>query len=488
MKSWVGETRRQTTNQAVGIIKQQYQKGYQIPAIPYQQYGVLTRILWTTKTQILRIIPGHDPQTGEIFRQNERCDRYSKDAQDKLEYLSDTFMRIPIIEKFGDVGPVISSYPQGSHEATLWGGETVLRRFARDIMYACSDKSSKKDIVPTNEMKMWCAYGGKARLSFDNVSLLMQALIFHTNGRNNQNAETKGDLVDQNGNVLPLFAVCALTNTESFNRLVDALVEPRDWSQPLDAQTNNQYGALAELNGNLLYLNPAHMTSKNGKVLNVLDPSVQPAGMQGWTPTPFPLTEDVARSLWIPWEQLLHPLTMEEQFELCAQEFGADTVNYVIGTDKFLQGIEIPEKIRLAGYGRYTNLIGNTGSVTLSSGVPNVVQAGGGMAMPAFNSQGLPSPVTGAPLQQPAAQAAPAAAAPAMSFPAPAQAPSNAARQGITPVKTGATGIQNTSTTNVQEIMQRTAAIRAAAGMGGSSEQADKAGALLGSLPSEEDQ
>jgi hypothetical protein len=65
--------------------------------------------------------------------------------------------------------------------------------------------------------------------------------------------------------------------------LLQALVSPMDPRKPLDAAENNKFGALAELDGNMLYLHPV----QEGKY-NVLHPSVQ-AATQGWEPEPFPI-------------------------------------------------------------------------------------------------------------------------------------------------------------------------------------------------------
>ena len=512
MENLAGEFRKQSYNSTVGIVNPSYQKGYKIAAFPYQQYGVLTKVLWSSRTQMLRIVPGIDPQTNEICRQIVNADTFSFEEKNKDKYLSNTFVKNNIIEKLGDVGPVIASYPPGSQEAMLNGGETVLRRFVRRCTYSCNGKGGKDTVPATNEMKMWCVPGQSQRITLDKMALMFQALVLHVNGRNNQtgpqNART--DLVDASGRLLPLYALCCLTGS-SATALEEALVMPADRRMPPDAQTNNTFGPLAELNGNMLWLNPI----QDSRGYWQLDPSVQPAGAQGWTPTPYPLEESFVRSIWIPWSQLLNPLTADQQFDLLAEQFSPEAVNYVLGTDSRL-GVEIPERIRAVGLGRFANMLG--GSVQLVSGIPNSVPVAQGRpapapapsypayqspavaAPPAFNAQGLP-PV---PSYAPPAAAAPAPAfAPPVASPvaspvvAPAPAyqpqaqPTPAQINGIKPLHqpTG-TGIQPISTLNHEEILRNAAAIRAAAGMGqpqGPS-QADAANALVGSLPSEEDQ
>ena len=470
MKSLVGEVKKSESVQ-IGVIKQEYQKGYDIPALPYQKYGILTRVLWPGKSQILRIIPGYDENTGEVFRQLKNCDRFSFEAP-RQDYLSDTFIESCIIEKFGDVGPIISSYPEGSQDALMYGGETVLRHFVRRILYSCGEKGARRGIIPTNEMKMWAAYGGGGSLSYDKPALLMQTLAFHINGRNNK-GEDKNDLVDENGNIRPLLTLSIITDNNSMQALYDALVLPANRSLPPDASSNNQFGPLAELDGILLYLNP----KTDSKGHSVMEPSVQPSGSTGWNATPFPLSADFVRSLWVPWDKLLQPMTAQEQLRLCASQFGADTVNYVIGTDRTLN-IEIPEDIKAAGLGRYVNLAGS--SVALSSGIPNVVPAASANpapTMPSFNPAGLGTvPGVAVPQkQQPKVAAA---------------APAGGIRPGkLSPPRLGA--VQNTGTIDPQKVLQNVAAIRAATGMqapaASASSQADAAGALIGGLPSDED-
>jgi hypothetical protein len=414
-----------------------------------------------------------------VFRQNIKCDQFSTE-DDRTNYLSDTFTMVSIIEKFGSCGPIISSYAPGSRDAEMYGGDTVLRHFVRKIMYACNGKNKRNELTPTNDWKLWTAYGQSGQMAYDKPSLLMQALVFHINGRNNQDPKAQRDLIDENGNLLPLFAVCCVTSPDSISRICDALVLPSNRALPLDAATNNQFGALAELDGNILYLNPA----KNAKQFDVFDPSVQPAGEQGWNPTPFNISADMARSLWVPWDRLLRTMTAQEQLELCAQEFGADTVNYVIGTDRTLQGLEIPEKIKAAGFGRYANLVG--GSVSMTSGVPNTVpaaQANVG-AMPRFNATGL-----GGLGRSPASSTA------VGGFSAPTATSMSGVLHDMNVTSTSsprATGIQNTGTVDAAQVMRNVAAIRAAAGMGqhtmNKDAQADAASSLIGSLPSEEDQ
>lgn len=510
MENLAGEFRKQSYNSSVGIVNPSYQKGYKIAAFPYQQYGVLTKVLWASKTQMLRIVPGIDSQTNEICRQIVNADTFSFEEKNKDKYLSNTFVKNNIIEKLGDVGPVIASYPPGSQEAMLNGGETVLRRFVRRCIYSCNGKGGKDTVPATNEMKMWCVPGQSQRITLDKMALMFQALVLHINGRNNQTGQqnARTDLVDAEGRLLPLYALCCVTGS-SATALEEALIMPADRRVPPDAQTNNTFGPLAELNGNMLWLNPI----QDSRGYWQLDPSVQPAGAQGWTPTPYPLDENFVRATWIPWSQLLNPLTADQQFDLLAEQFSAEAVNYVLGTDSRL-GVEIPERIRSVGLGRFANMLG--GSVQLVSGIPNSVPAAQGRPAaypayqapaaatpPAFNAQGFTAPAyqqpmaaqapMAAPAPAPMAAPAPVAAAPAPMAAAPAYPPATqptpAQTNGIHPLRQPAgTGIQPVSTIDPEAIMRNAAAIRAAAGMGQqNNQQAAAASSLLGGLPSEED-
>lgn len=361
MRSSVGERTERQSNSSITFVRQQYRKGYTIPMLPHQQFGILSKVLWPSKNQILRIIPGYNPETGEVFRQNKNCNQFSPDANYD-DYLEDTFYKATIVTKFGSMNsPFIIDYEPGSPDEQAYGGETVLHNFIRTIIYASNGKGRSR-IRPINEWKMWTAMGPQSTIAFDKTALLMQALVFHTNGRNNTDMETGEEMRDADGDLLPLLAVVALDNKASITNLVQALVEPMNPGQPLDAKENNKYGAMAEMEGNQLYLNTYNDTQTQHPALR---PSVQAPG-QGWTPTPFPLGPDAVKQLWTPWEQLLQYMTAEEQLKLCAREFGADTVNYVIGTDPRMVGLTIPDEIKNAGYGRYASLVGG-GSISLSS-------------------------------------------------------------------------------------------------------------------------
>lgn len=366
MRSSIGRTERGATTHSISMVKPTFRKGFKIDLLPYQEHGIISKLLWPSKNQVLRILPGYDRRTGEFYKQNVNVTAFSTEAGYD-EFLSATFFQATVVTKFGSItAPFIADYAPGSPDEQKYAGETVIRNFIRGIMYATSNKSRRSRLKPINEWKIWTGLGPLATLSYDKPSLLMQALIFHTNGRNNTAMDTDSDLLDEDGNVLPLLALVAIDNKPSIGNLCQALVEPADPSKPLDARTNNKFGPMAELDGNQLFLNSY---SDPATQRSMLRPSVQAPG-KGWNPTPYPLDADVARQLWHPWDDLLQYMTAEEQLELCVQEFGADTVNYVIGTDPKFSTLDIPAQVKQAGFGRYASLVGGAAFVSGPAAAP----------------------------------------------------------------------------------------------------------------------
>jgi hypothetical protein len=226
------------------------------------------------------------------------------------------------------------------------------RNVSNSVTAVANGKKSRFGV--TQEMRKWCD-PMNGPLKYDHMSLLVQALVFKINGRDNQDAD-KNPLVDAEGNTLPLLAVVGIDSKASIGNVMQALVEPANPGLPLNPATNSKYGSMCELDSNVLYLNSVDNPSGKGHMLR---PSVQAPG-KGWTPTPFPLTEEDVKALWIPWEDLLHYMTAEEQLKYLAEEFGADSVNYFIGTDPMFSGkLEIPTEIKNAGYGRYQQFMGD---------------------------------------------------------------------------------------------------------------------------------
>lgn len=363
MNTSVGPRNARPTVTYHSFVKPEFKKGYEISVLPYQQGGILSRTLWNTKEQIIRIIPGYDPNTGEIFRQNIKCNEYAEDAP-ATEYLSDTFMMARVVNRFGDSRQsFIIDYAPGSTDAQAFGSATVIDTFVRNVRFSVNDQKGRSKFGVTNDMRRWVAKDGI--ITFPKVSVLVQSLVFKVNGRDNM--DSNGNLlVDEDGDMLPLLAVVAIDGQRTIQAVMSALVEPLDPSKPLDAITNNKYGGMAELKGNKMFLNPVVDTQNSQKAINYLRPSVQAAG-KGWTPSPYELSAEVVRSLWVPWDSLLHYMTAEEQCKFLAAEFGADSVNYFIGTDPMFRGFEIPADIARVGFGRYAQFVG--GATTINAPV-----------------------------------------------------------------------------------------------------------------------
>jgi len=394
----VGE-RRQSQQVRLGLVRPDYQTGYEIPLLPYQKRGILSREFWPSRDQIVRIIPGYDPDTGEIFPQNINVNEFATDSA-YADYLSDTFCTASIMSGFGGVGKLlIADYLPGSGEAERYGGNTVLRCFANTIFNSLRAEKEKKEVrckgIP--EWKEWMGRQGK--LPLPRTALLMQALMFKINGEYMQTRDADRDgnedvLSGPSGEPLPLLGTIAMGQKESIKQLLQALVEPQDNNKPLNALTNNKYGGMAEAEGNILYLNTV---SNAEKTRNYLRPHVQEAA-KGWNPHPFPLTPEQIRALWVPWRKLLHFMTPEEQMEVLTAEFGADSVNYVIGLDPRFRDLPIPEFIAKAGFGRYAALTGTAKLPTVAAApvvTASVSQAAEEDGIPMGSAPAKPSGLSG---------------------------------------------------------------------------------------------
>lgn len=352
--SYRERSQKSTASTYLSFVKDSYKKGYVIESLPWQERGILSRPLWNSREHIIRIIPGYDPATGEIFRQNINCDEYSPDESDPMMHLSDTFMLASTVQYFGhSKSTFITDYAPGSDDDIEFGANTVINSFARNVVFSVRDEASGKKtkfgISP--DARKWAAKDGVLR--FPKRSILMQALTFKVNGEVSSNIDRE-PLLDEDGEPLPLLAVVSVDGRSTISALLNALVDPIDPSKPLDAITNNKFGdnetGVAELDGIKLFLNNTY--DKQAQC-NMLKPSVQEAGAKGWIPTPYFLTEDLVKEFWVPWENLLHYMTAEEQCTYLATEFGADAVNYYIGTDPMLRNVRIPDAVARAGYGQY---------------------------------------------------------------------------------------------------------------------------------------
>lgn len=391
------------------MISEEYRKGYPIPGIEYQKYGVVFKELWTKYNSRVRIVPGVDASTGAVLKQNVMRDAYSEDA-DPRDYLSNTFYQCRCMTNFGDRrSSLIVDLAPGSDDRAKYS-VSPLMFFQQTVSAAVKNsKRTKYKVLPC--WSTWMdASAGQATLPYPKVTLLFQALAFEVNGRPFSD-EDKNPLKDANGNPLPIYCLIGVTQTASWMALVRALVDPSDPSKPLDAQTNNKYGAFAEAEGNMLYFNsvPQPQPDKRGICRPYLRPSVQPPGGRGWKLEPYNIPETLCKALWVPWEKLLHYYTAKEQLELIAVEFGADTVNYLFSDNPLFAGIEIPDNIRAAGLGRYAGAPAVSDTASRPQGA--VVVSSAGAALPSAMSVREASAPAEEPAWQPASHGVNAEAA-----------------------------------------------------------------------------
>lgn len=403
----------------VSLIRPEFRKDYNVPGIDYQTSGIRTAMLWPSQRQWLRVIPGWDRNTGEIFRQNTNCGRYTVDG-DPGEYISETFKVVKTMAGIGSTyHPFITSYRPGSPEDQRWGGDTILSWFASDVTHAvnAAKDGKKTTLVPGPEWAGWVTYDRSSNkpksLSYDRDTLLMQALVWTINGRCNMDKD-RNELKNASGSPLPLLYVLGIDSNASITAMLNALIEPQDPTQPLNGLTNNKFKGIAEQGGSMLHLLPSTLVN-GSKTTNLLKPHVS-ASESSWVVTPFPLTDEQVKAWWTPWDEILDYMTPEQQCAIIAQTFGADTLNYVLANNRRLKDFQVPAEYAAAGFGRYAKYMG--GSVTLQPS----------MAMPDMTSFGLPA--ASAPVQAPSMPAFTPAAFPE----APAPAPAPAQVQHVAPV------------------------------------------------------
>lgn len=379
IKAYQQPTRRQGGTTFLSYVKPEYKRGYEIPGMAYQQNGINSVALWTTRDSVLRIVPGYDQATGQVFQQNINVNEFSMDAGYD-DYLSDTFITASVVSGFGaNKQTFITSYAPGSEDAQRFGGDTVINQFVKNVANSVlnADKGKRSKFQVTDDMRRWCAKDGP--IKFPRQALLFQALVFKRNGLDTQDANRQ-PLLDENGNVLPLYSVVSVDGKQTLIEVMKALVEPANPGLPLNPQTNNKFGSLAELDSNILFLNAVQDPTTGARMLR---PSVQDPSSKGWTPTPFPLDEETVKQLWIPWDRLLQYMTAEEQCKFLAQEFGSDTVNYIIGTDPMFNSLQLPQEIANAGLGRYARFVTGAQATSFAPQRPAA-------AAPTRNSFGIP--------------------------------------------------------------------------------------------------
>ncbi|MGN0909021.1 MAG: hypothetical protein ACI4NA_05325, partial [Succinivibrio sp.] len=263
---------------------------------------------------------------------------------------------------------------------------------------------------------------------------------------------------------------------------------------PLNAKSNNRLGPFAEQDGIVLFLNSSTISGATvgagggARSKYVLKASVQSADKTtGWTPTPHRLTDEQVQAYWHPWDRLIKFLSYDEQMHLLAQEFGADTVNYVFTKDRncLERGAKVPEDIAEAGLGRYSCttpfLMPGMGSQSASSslGMPGPDQApagaglGLGLGFGEAKTASAPAPMPAAPQ----APAAPAGIASGFAF-------GQRRQDGVlgAGARTNSLGIPEGSGVDIAALQAQINDIRAAAGAAqqtSNEDRAAKAGDLL---------
>lgn len=423
IKAYQQPTRRGgATGPFLSYTKQEYRRGYEIPGMAYQTGGIRSLALWNTRQTILRILPGYDPATGQIYPQNINVNEFSMDAGYD-DYLSDTFITASVVSGFGaNKQTFITSYAPGSDDAQRYGGDTVINQFVKNVANSVlnAEKGKRSKFQVTDDMRRWCAKDGP--IKFPRQALLFQALVFKRNGLDSQDANQQ-PLLDENGNVLPLLTVVSVDGKQTLLEVMKALVDPANPGLPLNPATNSKFGALAETEGNILYLNPIQDPTTGARFLR---PSVQDPIDKGWNPTPFPLDEETVKQLWVPWDDLLQYMTAEEQCKFLAQEFGSDSVNYFIGTDPMFNSLQLPQEIANAGLGRYARFVSGSQATSFAPQRPAA-------SSPARASFGIPKQAAAGVTAQGSAPAAPKAPA----FGTPRQSPAEQAlAAGYTPAPT----------------------------------------------------
>ena len=386
-------TRRQAGGPFLSFVKPAYRKGYEVPGLAYQTGGIKSISLWNTRESVLRIVPGYDKATGQVFPQNINVNEFSIDAGYD-DYLSDTFLTASIVSNFGARGQTfITSYAPGSEDAQRYGGDTVINQFVKNVTNSVlnAEKGKRTKFQVTDDMKQWCSKDGP--IKYPRQALLFQALIFKRNGIENKD-ENGNLLLDEEGNSLPVFGVVSVDGKQTLLEVMKALVDPMDPGKPLNASTNNRYGAFAGLeDGVVMFLNPVQDNTTGARMLR---PSVQEPTSSGWNKTPFPLDEETVKSLWVPWEDLLQYMTAEEQCKLLAQEFGSDSVNYFIGTDPMFNGMHMPDEIANAGLGRYARFVSGAAATGFAAPRPAPSAARTGFGLGKAAAQPAQTPVDAA--------------------------------------------------------------------------------------------
>lgn len=384
-----------TSSQAktLNLVNRDAVKDVVVPGFEHQTIKFIERSLMTSKPSIFRIIPGYD-EDGNIY--NTLREGYNPELLDKdpASCLSGTFCSVSSIQPFGNQwrDSVLTAYQPGSpddEERINLGKMSVLEKFSRVVNF-CTD-TTKKGRRPMQAHQDWFRWTAlKGSLGKVKWRFMFQAVVFQDSGRYFPHTnESTGQEEYRN-----MIALLSIDQQASINTFMEELATPAMRNRPVDVFNNSNLGPVAELNGIWCYLHPEEAYGDTN-IKSKLVPRPYPQGSSPDTPpTAFPLEESWVKQTWIPWTKLLKWYSKEEQYQLIAEVFGPDTVNYffeALGDDFYTSFI--PMDIRQKGYGRYTGMLQRPVNVGASFGsspaVPQITPQG--MNIPSVTT--APAPV-----------------------------------------------------------------------------------------------
>lgn len=347
----------QSNQKKFGLVNQGEDFGYK-EIFPYQKY-LMASVLWTTKDSVLRIIPGNDGV--DLYNQVINTDRYTEDG-DQTEYLSDTFYMTQTVTRFGESAySLCANLKPGTDDAARYP-ESPISYFSNTISRIMRAVQQGKTVKArwNDKWRAWTNMGGI--LTYPKPTLFFQAVCVQINGR-----PCKGSS-EEDAQEAPIYGVVGINHKQSIQDLLKALVEPMNKRKPWSPD-NSDFGALAEAEGNVLYLNSKVDTEGKKFLKASLASSDVPVSKA--EPQSYPVDVDTCKKLWIPWNKVFKYLTVKEQLELLANEFGADTVNYVFSLNSIWKDLDMPERIRAVGMGSYGTEKRSSISVPPSFNPPN---------------------------------------------------------------------------------------------------------------------
>lgn len=328
MQKYINKGNTQNNTKRVGFVIQEGNEGFK-NLFDYQKF-IKSHILWTSKDTICRIIPGNDGHN--LFNQVINADMWAEEA-DQTEFLSDTFYMTQTVSRLGDSGvDLCTNLKPDSDEAAIYN-DSPINYFCNTIhrVMRAVNQGKPVRVKYDDKWRQWTNMNGI--LPFPKPTLFFQAICFNVNGRPCKKS------MEEDAEDAPLYCVVGLDQKQSIAGLMKALIYPKDMNMPIGSNNNN-YGPLAEAEGNILYLNAA--VNPEGK--KYLKPSVQASSERGWNPQAYNLSEDVCKTLWVPWNKLIKFLTLEEQLDLLCSEFGSSTVEYVMSLSSTWKDVSLPVK------------------------------------------------------------------------------------------------------------------------------------------------